>query len=78
VEVLASRRRVAVFDCRLAGGTPALPVKDGVKSLVKSDAAGQKATAGFLGFNFPKHAKHWQPRSLTNIDHAFRHWQEVC
>jgi hypothetical protein len=47
-------------------------------SLVKSDAAEQKATAGFLGFDFPKHAKHWQPRSLTNIDHAFRHWQEVC
>jgi hypothetical protein len=34
---------------------------------VKSDAAEQKVTAGFLGFDFPKHAKHWQPRSLTNI-----------
>jgi hypothetical protein len=35
---------------------------------VKSDAAEQKATAGFLEFDFPKRAKHWQPRSLTNLD----------
>jgi hypothetical protein len=47
-------------------------------SLVKSDAAEQKATAGFLEFDFPKRAKHWQPRSLTNIDRAVRYWQGVC
>jgi hypothetical protein len=47
-------------------------------SLAKSDAHEQKATASFLEFNLPKRAKHWQPRSLTNIDHAVRHWQRVC
>jgi len=47
-------------------------------SLAKSDTAGQKATASFLVFDLTKCAKHWQPRGLTNFDHAFRRWQGVC
>jgi hypothetical protein len=37
--------------------------------LAKSDAVEQKATARFPRFDFPKRAKHWQPRCLTNLDH---------